>query len=102
MIHFHIQIQELYIPEIKDNTKHDAFEKDDIVSLTLDLNQLSLSYDITRDTDTCTCSEKEEKKQENKHGILIKAGELKKLKYKWAFALYQSGLSVTILDVYML
>ena len=62
----------------------------DTVSLTLNLKLLSLSYSIFSDGHNVP----------KKQGILLKAGEIRKAKYKWAVKLDRTGDSVEVIDVY--
>ena len=67
----------------------DKYGAGDIVSLTLNLQSSSLSYDIVNDTDDTS-----------EHGILFKEGEIDKVKYKWAVGMYNEDDCVEIIDVY--
>ena len=64
-----------------------GFDEHYIVSLILDLNTLSLSCDTVTNSGEYQCD------------LLVKAGGIDKMKYKWAIALYEQDTSITILDL---
>ena len=68
----------------------DDYNVGDIISLTLNLKLLSLSYNIFNDGDI-------EFKEE---GVLLPAGAIPKTKYKWAVGINTKGDCVEIVDVY--
>ena len=70
--------------------KLDKYNTGDIISFTLNLKLLSLSYSICNEADIVP-------KQE---GILLTAGTISKAKYKWAVLLDHQGDCVEIIDVY--
>ena len=70
--------------------KADDYSTGCIVSLTLNLNALSLSYDIID----------KENVVESKKGVLYKSGKIDTCKYKWAVSIYQQHDCVEIIDVY--
>ena len=67
----------------------DGYSTGDVVSLMLNIKALSLSYSIIKNGDT-----------EEKKGLLFKAGEINKTKYKWAVGIYDKPDSVEIIDIY--
>ena len=61
------------------------YEKGDIVSLELNFNELSLRYEVHKDS------------KQSKSGVLLRAGEVQPLKYRWAFGLYEEKVSISVL-----
>ena len=70
--------------------KIDEYKMGDVVSLTLNLKSLSISYSIFNDGDI----------KPRQIGILLKPGEIPKTKYKWGIELDSSGDCVEIIDLY--
>ena len=62
----------------------------DIISFTLNLKLLSLSYTIFNYGDI----------EFKKEGVLLKAGKISKTKYKWAVGINNRGDCVEIVDVH--
>ena len=69
--------------------KADEYTTGDIVSLTLNLKSLSLSYNIIKNNDN-----------EIKKGMLVQEGQILKRKYKWAVAISSKDDCVEIIDIY--
>ena len=65
----------------------DKYDAGDIVSLTLNIKALSLSYSILKNEENAA-----------RTGILFKAGEIYETKYKWAVGIFLAGDSVEIID----
>ena len=68
----------------------DKYSTGCIVSLTLDLDALSLSYHVIDEINDVA----------PKKGILCKAGKADTCKYKWAVSMYEPHDCVEIIDVY--
>ena len=64
-----------------------GYKEGDVLTFKLDLNLLSLSCDKKSNTGGTQTE------------VLVKAGTLKKFKYKWAFGIYQKDTSFTVMDL---
>ena len=69
----------------------DEYITGDIVSLTLNLKEMSLSYKIIN---------RKNKDNVTKEGIVFEAGEIDKTEYKWAIVIDRKDDCVEIIDVY--
>lgn len=67
--------------------KIDEYVKDDMITLILNTSKMSLLY------------EKIGKDGEQQSGVVVKSGGIKKVKYKWATAIYNKLDSLTVIDI---